>query len=359
LQYGSSGILVDYVYLDSEERRRFAQVGHEYLIEQMQANDGNLQPGSANQSFILNFNHPCKELVFAHKLGAFNGANNNSFLAYTNASGDDAWADALNVAAQNLAYSMILQGTESAPSGAVTSTLAVDSGDTFLTLQLPSGGALFRFTIVTSPPSGSENITVIQNPLVAGNGFNLASELVTVNVDIEYTGSNVWQVLDVEVTSSNLTLEDVSTPLSLFTDHRVATENDIYVVQMNNYGARLDGKGNIVVKGNLVFNGHDRFQMREGNYFNYVQPKDHHTRTPADGINVYSFGLHPEQHQPTGTANMSRIDSVRLNYTVADPLAANRNVPFDIFTGTTVHIYVTNYNVLRIMSGMGGLAYSN
>jgi hypothetical protein len=108
-------------------------------------------------------------------------------------------------------------------------------------------------------------------------------------------------------------------------------------------------------------NGHDRFNVREGGYFNYVQPKQHHTRTPADGINVYSFGVHPEQHQPTGTANMSRIDSARLVYKVLDPLASKRlgTMTFDIYTGTVVHIFAPNYNVLRIMSGMGGLAYSN
>jgi hypothetical protein len=115
----------------------------------------------------------------------------------------------------------------------------------------------------------------------------------------------------------------------------------------------------MVTEGNIILNGHDRFAKREGNYFNYVQPNRHHSRTPADGINVYSFGLHPEQHQPTGTMNASRIDSARLVYKVKDVLAAVRKGVFDIFTGTTVYIFVTNYNVLRIMSGMGGLAYSN
>jgi hypothetical protein len=91
---------------------------------------------------------------------------------------------------------------------------------------------------------------------------------------------------------------------------------------------------------------------REGRYWNLVQPFQHHTNIPSNGINVYSFGLKPEDHQPTGTCNMSRIDNATLllNLTQA-PVAAN--------TTAKVKVFAVNYNVLRIMSGMGGLAYSN
>jgi hypothetical protein len=154
-----------------------------------------------------------------------------------------------------------------------------------------------------------------------------------------------------------------STMTSLVTDNRLAARkvNDVFVTQFNNYGLRLDGTGNCVSTVQLKFNGHDRFNQREGNYFNYVQPYQHHTRTPADGINVYSFGLHPEQHQPTGTANLSRIDSVRLNVVYSDIYSTQRMGSFsiDYTTNTKVYLFVVNYNVLRIMSGMGGLAYSN
>ena len=70
------------------------------------------------------------------------------------------------------------------------------------------------------------------------------------------------------------------------------------------------------------------------------------TSQMTDKINVYSFGLKPEEHQPSGTCNFSRIDNARLNFT-ADP------------HNGTMSVYAVNYNVLRIMSGMGGLAYSN
>ena len=103
----------------------------------------------------------------------------------------------------------------------------------------------------------------------------------------------------------------------------------------------------------LVLNGNDRFSARPGSYFNLIQPFQHHENIPSNsGINVYSFALKPEEHQPSGTLNMSRIDTAVFNL----------DLNTDYTTGTfskNLHVYAVNYNVLRILSGMGGLAYSN
>ena len=98
----------------------------------------------------------------------------------------------------------------------------------------------------------------------------------------------------------------------------------------------------------LQLNGHDRFAARPVAYFKQVQPYQHHTRVPAaaKNVHVYSFALKPEEHQPSGTCNFSRIDNATLTVTAS---GANKSL----------HVYAVNYNVLRVMSGMGGLAYSN
>jgi hypothetical protein len=101
----------------------------------------------------------------------------------------------------------------------------------------------------------------------------------------------------------------------------------------------------------LVLNGHERFEKRSGTYFNYVQPFQHHTGCPSGGVYVYSFALNPEKHQPSGTCNFSRIDNATLELDL--------KAPTNIDDVSTMEIYAHNYNVLRIMSGMGGLAYSN
>ena len=106
----------------------------------------------------------------------------------------------------------------------------------------------------------------------------------------------------------------------------------------------------------IKLNGHDRFKERDYKYFTRTQVWEHHsgyggiprggagTRPGNDSIAVYSFALKPEEHQPSGTCNFSRIDNAQL---------------VEGTSTTSINVYAVNYNVLRIMSGMGGLAYSN
>ena len=129
----------------------------------------------------------------------------------------------------------------------------------------------------------------------------------------------------------------------------------------NKYAGNLDGnaplaptgypllnKGSKIV---LKLNGQDRFEPQELTYFTRYQPMKYHTgigkTTSLDTIGVYSFALKPEEHQPSGTCNFSRIDTAQLYIEKAAKNPGN------------INIYAINYNVLRIMSGMGGLAYSN
>ena len=110
----------------------------------------------------------------------------------------------------------------------------------------------------------------------------------------------------------------------------------------------------------LKLNGHDRFAPRPLSYFTRNQVSDYHSGTGgtlmpnnvnviADSIAVYSFALKPEEHQPSGTCNFSRIDNAQI--VVSGPQG--------LLAGSTPQVFAVNYNVLRIMSGMGGLAYSN
>jgi hypothetical protein len=145
--------------------------------------------------------------------------------------------------------------------------------------------------------------------------------------------------------------------------NNVATVNNNWV----NYTTKVSGIGpnwysprvtsgsvnnlNPIKTAKLVLNGNDRFSERPGSYFNLIQPFQHHENIPGNpGINVYSFALKPEEHQPSGTLNMSRIDTAVLNLSTG---VIDGGVKSNLF------IYAVNYNVLRILSGMGGLAYSN
>ena len=101
----------------------------------------------------------------------------------------------------------------------------------------------------------------------------------------------------------------------------------------------------------LVLNGQDRFKEQSGKYFNQVQPFYHHSGNPYPGIYSYSFALKPEEHQPTGTCNFSRIDNAQVAIKIKEAMGTG--------AATSLNMFATNYNVLRIQSGMGGLAFSN
>jgi hypothetical protein len=192
----NASLYVDYVYLDTDERRRFAQVSHEMLIEQLQfTGDESVSAGS--NKVRLNFNHPVKELVWV-----------------------------------------------------VNTT-----------------GEMFSY------------------------------------------GEDATEELDFDPGSDDVV------------------------------------SGESVSSAKLLLNGHDRFNERDGSYFRMVQPYQHHTRVPNKNIYCYSFAMKPEEHQPSGTCNFSRIDNATLSL----------NCPY----AGTAKVFATSYNVLRIMSGMGGLAYSN
>ena len=140
----------------------------------------------------------------------------------------------------------------------------------------------------------------------------------------------------------------------------------------------LGGNQNIIVNSSLIqMNGDDRAEKRDGKYYSQLQRYQRHSGAglrntrigvgsnditsdlvvtkwypKATNAHVYSFGLEPEEHQPSGTCNFSRLDNAIIQNTISTP-TINGNYRYFI------DMYAVNYNVLRITSGMGGLAYSN
>ena len=227
INLGDCSLWVDYVYLDTDERRRFAQVSHEMLIEQLQfTGDESVPPVAAGakktEKYRMNFNHPVKELIWVYR-------------------SDEAEKD----------------------------------------------NDLFNFT-----------------------------------KDTDRSGSG----------EPDFTWQETPTTVTTQVGH--------------------NGGADPVYEAKILLNGHDRFTEREGTYFRLVQPYQHHTCVPNKHIYVYSFALKPEEHQPSGTCNFSRIDNATLSLTFGSGSD-------DGISSGKVKIFAVNVNVLRIMSGMGGLAYSN
>ena len=106
---------------------------------------------------------------------------------------------------------------------------------------------------------------------------------------------------------------------------------------------------NIIEKARLLVNGRSRFGERGSEYFNLVEPLEHHYRGPKSGINMYSFSLYPEDHQPSSTLNMSKIDYICMQMHLHPSINAQNTVK--------IRSYTINYNILRICFGLGGLVF--
>ena len=273
----AASLYVDYIFLDTDERRRMAQNPHEYLITQLQFT-GDESVGSSSNKIKLNFNHPVKELIWVVQ------PDTNVDYCSSIVGGNDLF-NALG--AQPFNY-----------------TDAIDA--------LPN--ALHAF---------GGNGTADSGAFLDDSGFFVDDMAAQINTSAVVGGAIMSGVSD----AGTFVLAESS-------------------LDMHCWGQ------NPVVTAKLQLNGQDRFSEREGTYFSLVQPKESHTRSPDEGINVLSFALRTEEHQPSGTCNFSRIDNATLQLVLSGATVGNTNT-------AKVRVYATNYNVLRIMSGMGGLFAAN
>ena len=263
----AASLYVDYIFLDTDERRKMAQNPHEYLFEQLQFT-GDESVGSSSNKIKLNFNHPCKELVW------------------------------------------VVQGDEN-----------VDYCNSLI------GGETLYKTLGAQPFNYTDAIDALPNAVRAFGADETSA----------FVGDDVLG--DATALSANPTGQAGLSDAGTF----VLAES---ALDMHCWGE------NPVVTAKLQLNGQDRFSEREGSYFDTVQPFQHHTRAPDTGINVYSFALRPEEHQPSGTCNFSRIDNAVLQLVLSSGTVSGVKT-------AKVRVYAVNYNVLRVMSGMAGVAYSN
>jgi len=236
----NSYLYCNYIYLDEDERRRFAQTSHEYLITQVQHQ---LFGGiDGEQVLELRLSQPVKELIFTTQrtdVYVFNQWNN-----YTNCS-----------------YFK----------------------------------SLYDVSFVK-------------------NAFNFRQERAFFDNDIDPCLPDVQQ-------------------------------------QFNNDKQFDIDERNIFFSGKLILNGNDRFDERDSIFWNWLQSYKYHTNSPNTGIYMYNFGINPEEFQPSGTCNFSRINRAQLQLSLRQ--VVNTEIEYNI------DVYAININVFRIMGGIGNIVFSN
>jgi hypothetical protein len=132
-----------------------------------------------------------------------------------------------------------------------------------------------------------------------------------------------------------------------------------YEVQMNQVNGLAEplNRTDLFVDGKLQLDGQDRFDARDPRYFRLVQPYQRHTNIPSDRyINVYSIALRPEDFQPSGTLNASRINEIVIQLNMQSPGSMYNTS--QTFGDMSAYVYATNYNVLRVVDGYAGLLFS-
>lgn len=123
------------------------------------------------------------------------------------------------------------------------------------------------------------------------------------------------------------------------------TINDLF----NYTSSHMPNGDNLIEKSELIVNGRSRFGQRGSEYLNLQQPLIHHHRGPNTGINVYSFSLYPENHQPSSTINMSKLDQINMEMRLKNVINSQNSC--------RIRSYTINYNILRILMNLGGLAF--
>ena len=331
----AASLYVDYVFLDTDERRRMAQNPHEYLITQLQFT-GDESVGSSSNKIKLNFNHPVKELVWV--------VQPDQNVDYCSSLTCDATLFKV-LGAQPFNYTDAIDALPNAVHAfggpqevAANSNAFIDARGLF-----QDAGALDAYIPANfsgywngpSNPYNEANLGGIEVPGYNSTNINNPNYPYSVQPPPAFGNANINAPATYPDHNSGSTVSDAGT--------FVLTETSL---DLHCWGQ------NPVVTAKLQLNGQDRFSEREGSYFSWVQPYQAHTRNPDEGINVYSFALRPEEHQPSGTCNFSRIDNATLQLVLSNATVEGTKT-------AKVRVYATNYNVLRIMSGMGGLAYSN
>ena len=221
-------LYAEYIMLDTEERRRFAKMKHEYLIEQVQNLSVDVSGNTGNYSANIEFSHPIKSLYWV-----FRDSTSNTELT-----------------------------SSTLPAGSMDASVNADGA------EKTHSNDYFNYTSVSSDSGHKEVI----------NG---------------------------------------------------QTSNELFTT------------------GTVLFNASERFSAQDASYFRLVEPRKAGYCVPKKHIYMYSFAMKPNEYQPSGTANFSKIDKPKLRFTISEK------------TSDTLDVFAMNYNILRIMAGKGGLGYAS
>lgn len=304
-------LLVNYIYLDDDERKKFTNSSHEYLIDQIQKiGPYKINNKSEKYKINFNFNKSIKELFWVTRYYT----TGQQYLFY-----DPLVKKNPKNCLENASKKIIIESISD------DNSLNIDAIKIFPYTKV-SIGSLYIC-------NKRKSIMFINTKSLIYNNVNYLDKIsATIIIDED---------ISIDIIKTDLTIYDISIPVCKFIDTRF-TKHDPMVYDPFNYGLLLDGSINPTKYGKILFGIETRVDKREGEYFNYVEPEKRHSCIPKDGLNIYSFSLYPEEFQPSGAATIKFEMDLEL---------WNKQI------GGNLTILCCNYNILRVNSGIIGLAF--
>lgn len=305
IQLDSVSLITNYIYLDTDERKKFAQLNHEYLIDQTQiANYTNIQTEKLNVE--LPFFNPIKQLFWVVR--DLNNIQRLKYFEYSTSYYVDIY-EYLNVTNPELLDINLLQ---------TRTLIKIKTVDYNLKKNLNKG----------------DKINII-------NSIYYNGTYTVINIDYEH----------VYIQFDYFMKEDYKYNYDVFTNNGITTyikssnysgNSQAYIIKIN--------ESNPVNLSTLELNGIQRFYKVNGIYTNFVQPYQHNSKAPNYGLNTYSFALMPEEYQPSGFCNFNKLD---LKTMTIEFNSSYINKEMD--KSLDILIYAHNYNILRFAYGKAGI----
>ena len=318
---------VNYIFLDIDERRNFAEITHEYLITQPHK----IIKQGLQSTNIIDFEafHPCKEIIYV----AYRSDNDvrNEWLNYSTHTNQIIKYEDEMFSWQDAWWQNSVNTSNQTP---ITFTHNTDGSiicDRFQELIFrfgPYGEASYPIDLVTNNPISPQPNS---NQTILGFTVNIKDTLYSLNSIIKFR--NIW----------------------IFT-----LPSEIPLITELNY---KEFELSPLIKNKIKFNGYSRQDYRNNEFYQYIQPYQYHTSTTNQPIYVYSFSVDPEKYQPSGACNFSRIQSLEFDIELKQtPINNNQISGINTITrkyNFDMDFYFINYNILKIMGGMGGLVFGN
>ena len=353
-QINKASLICDYIYLDTLERDKIAKSTHNILIEQVKHINKSLINSNGNHYENLKMYNLTKSIYWVFNSTKYNNNNINDVFLDINE---------YNATQRFVLICLFHLFNKNIKAGSKIQIIDININEISLLIINTEDNTIIQ------PVS---SITFNKNYIYYDNIINIFSNVSinkTINIEnnnqnIDFTYITIENNILLDSNILSLITSDIFKTVSYSTDKNnifcnfvrnnlfgiLSPNEDIKIHQPNNYGLYINENGNIMENFNFKMESLERVPTFDSNYFNLVQALYYSKNLPKNGIYQYSFSLYPDEHQPSGAANMTNISNIEFIFDINEKINEKNT--------TELNIYTITYNMLKITNGIGGIEYS-